>query len=69
MNSFSGDFMDIDSLYKEIKVKDGDFLVFGCSYGPDSMALFKSLLEYRKKIDVVLVCAHVNHDNRRVSAK
>ena len=48
MNSFSGDFMDIDSLYKEIKVKDGDFLVFGCSYGPDSMALFKSLLEYRK---------------------
>ena len=69
MNSFSGDFMDIDSLYKEIKVKDGDFLVFGCSYGPDSMALFKSLLEYRKKIDVVLVCAHVNHDKRRESAK
>ena len=61
--------MNIESLYNDIKVKDGDFLVFACSFGPDSMALFKTLLEYRKKHEVVLVCAHVNHDKRRESAK
>ena len=61
--------MNIESLYKDIKVKDGDFLVFACSYGPDSMALFNSLLELRKKYDIRLVCAHVNHDKRRESAK
>ena len=61
--------MNVESLYKDIKIKDGDFLVFACSYGPDSMALFKSLLELRKKYDIVLVCAHVNHDKRRESAK
>ena len=61
--------MNVLDLYKDIKVKDGDFLVFACSYGPDSMALFKTLLEYRKSHDVVLVCAHVNHDKRRESAK
>ena len=54
--------MNIESLYKDIKIKDGDFLVFACSYGPDSMALFNSLLELRKKYDIRLVCAHVNHD-------
>ena len=61
--------MNVESLYKDIKIKDGDFLVFACSYGPDSMALFKSLLELRKKYDIVLVCAHVNHEKRRESAK
>ena len=61
--------MNIESLYKDIKIKDGDFLVFACSYGPDSMALFNSLLELRKKYDIRLVCAHVNHDKRRESAK
>lgn len=61
--------MDIESLYKDINVKQGDFIVFACSYGPDSMALFKTLLEYRKNHDIVLVCAHVNHDKRSESAK
>lgn len=61
--------MNIESLYKDINVKQGDVLVFACSYGPDSMALFKSLLELRKKYEVVLVCAHVNHDKRKESAK
>ena len=61
--------MNIDGLYKDIKVKDGDFLVFACSYGPDSMALFNSLLELRKKYDIRLICAHVNHDKRVESAK
>ena len=61
--------MNVESLYKDIKVKEGDVLVFACSYGPDSMALFKSLLEYRDNHNVVLVCAHVNHDKRSESTK
>ncbi len=61
--------MDIVNLYKDIKVKEGDFIVFACSYGPDSMALFKTLLEYRKLNKVILICAHVNHDKRKESAK
>ena len=61
--------MNIEDLYKDINVEDGDFLVFACSYGPDSMALFKTLLEYRKSHNIILVCAHVNHDRRRESAK
>lgn len=61
--------MDVEKLYEDIKIKPRDIIVFGCSYGPDSMALFKTLLEYRKSHDVVLVCAHVNHDRRVESAK
>ena len=59
--------MNIENLYKDINIKDGDCLVFGCSYGPDSMALFKTLLEYRKAKNVCLVCAHVNHSKRKAS--
>lgn len=40
--------MDVEKLYKDIIIKPRDAVVFGCSYGPDSMALFKTLLEYRK---------------------
>ena len=61
--------MDIDLLYKDIKLEDGDFVVLGCSYGPDSMALFKTLLELRKKISINIVCAHVNHGKRKASER
>ena len=54
-------------LYQELKIKEGDVIVFGCSYGPDSMALFKSLLLLREEIPVKLVCAHVNHGKRKES--
>ena len=56
--------MDVELLYKDVKIKDGDVIVFGCSYGPDSMALFHTLLTLRKKIDIKLICAHVNHGKR-----
>ena len=59
--------MDVELLYKDIKIKDGDVVVFGCSYGPDSMALFHTLLTLRKKIDIKLICAHVNHGKRKES--
>ena len=70
MNNRCGGFlMDVVELYKDIKIKDGDVLVFGCSYGPDSMALFKTLLELREKYDIRLICAHVNHSKRSASEK
>lgn len=59
--------MDVELLYKDVKIKDGDVIVFGCSYGPDSMALFHTLLTLRKKIDIKLICAHVNHGKRKES--
>ena len=54
-NITEGVYMNVELLYKDIKVDDGDYLVLGCSYGPDSMALFKTLLELRKikKINIV----------------
>ena len=59
--------MDIDLLYKDMELERGDFVVLGCSYGPDSMALFKTLLELRKTKDINIVCAHVNHGKRKAS--
>ena len=60
--------MNIKKLYKDIKLDRNTCIVFGCSYGPDSMALFKSLLVLRDYYDVKLVCCHVNHDKREESA-
>jgi len=42
----------------------GDRIVIGCSTGPDSMALVDMLLKIRKKYDLFLIIAHVNHNVR-----
>ncbi len=60
--------MEVFTLYKELALKEGDVIVFGCSYGPDSMALFKSLLLVRESVPIKLVCAHINH-GKRVASK
>ena len=59
--------MNVELLYKDIEINAGDYLVLGCSYGPDSMALFKTLLELRKLKKINIVCAHVNHGKRKAS--
>ena len=46
---------------------DGDTVVIGCSGGPDSMALMNILMEFRKKINISIICAHVNHKVRTES--
>lgn len=56
--------MEIKTLYEDLPLATNDVIVFGCSYGPDSMALFKSLLLLREEIALKLVCAHVNHGKR-----
>ena len=48
---------------------DKDVLVIGLSGGPDSMALLNMLLNYRNKVDITIVAAHVNHNVRRESNK
>ena len=48
-------------------LNDGDTIVLGCSGGPDSMALFVILLKVEKKIDISIICAHVNHKVRKES--
>lgn len=46
-----------------------DVIIVGVSGGPDSMALLYLLKEVRKKINISLVCSHVNHNVRKESAK
>ncbi len=45
-------------------LKEGDVVVIGCSGGPDSMALMDFLMKFRKKLNLSLICAHVNHKVR-----
>ena len=56
-----------DYLINEVCLKDNDIIVIGCSGGPDSMALMYILQEIRKKVDLSLICAHVNHNIRKES--
>ncbi len=48
-------------------LSDGDVIVLGCSGGPDSMALMDVLLEFRDKLNLSIICAHVNHKLRSES--
>ena len=57
----------IDFLIKEVKLKDNDVIVLGNSGGPDSMCLLSILLELRKKLNLNIICAHVNHNVRAES--
>ena len=57
----------IDFLVNTVKIKNNDTIVLGNSGGPDSMYLFNVLLELRKKYNLKIVCAHVNHNVRRES--
>ena len=57
----------IDYLINDLKLKDGDVVVLGNSYGPDSMALMDILLKLSEKIDISIVVAHVNHNVRSES--
>lgn len=48
-------------------ISDGDTIILGCSGGPDSMALMDVLIRLRKKFDICIICAHVNHKIRKES--
>ena len=54
---------DVNKFLISILEKD-DVIVLGCSGGPDSMALMDVLLKLRKKLNLSIICAHVNHKLR-----
>lgn len=54
-------------LLHDIGIKYGDSVVVACSGGPDSMALLSLLSDIKKEMDILVVCAHVNHNVRRES--
>ncbi len=49
------------------KFNMNDIIVVGCSTGPDSMALIDMLIKVRKKYNLSLIVAHVNHNLRKQS--
>ena len=55
------------NIENEFKFNNNDSIVIGCSTGPDSMALLDMLLKIREKYNLLLVCAHVNHNVRKES--
>ncbi|MBP3799888.1 MAG: tRNA lysidine(34) synthetase TilS, partial [Bacilli bacterium] len=55
------------NIEEEFKFEENDSIVIGCSTGPDSMALLDMLLKIREKYNLLLVCAHVNHNVRKQS--
>lgn len=52
---------------KEIGLSVGDTIVVGVSGGPDSMALLYILNEFKNKMVLNIICAHVNHNKRKES--
>ena len=58
----------VNDLLKGI-LKENDVIIVGCSGGPDSMVLMHILMNFRKSMNLSLVCAHVNHKVRLESDK
>ena len=54
-------------IFLQNKIKYGDAIVVAVSGGPDSMALLHLMCELKKKIDIEVICAHVNHNVRKES--
>lgn len=59
----------LDFLINTIKLRDNDTIVLGNSAGPDSMFLLTALLKIKEKINIKIICAHVNHNVRVESDK
>lgn len=58
-----------DYLKNDIGINRNDRIVVGVSGGPDSMALLDILNKLKSELDLVLICAHVNHNKRVESDK
>ena len=58
--------MNIENFIKKIDINDDKYIIIGVSSGPDSMALLHML---KNNLKCNLVCAHINHNVRKESAK
>lgn len=56
-----------DFLMNEVGIQYGDSIIVGVSGGPDSMALLHLMSSIKKKLDIEVICAHVNHNVRKES--
>lgn len=56
----------MDTIHKTLDtyVSVGDTLIVGVSGGPDSTALLRILVDYKKKVPLTIIVAHVNHGIR-----
>ena len=59
----------LNYIRNDIGIKKNDRRVVGVSGGPDSMALLYILNKLISELDLVLICAHVNHNKRKESDK
>lgn len=57
----------IDYIRNDIGLMKNDRIVVGVSGGPDSMALLDILNTIKSDMNLVLICAHVNHNKRKES--
>jgi len=61
----------MEEVYNYIKdgigLRNGDAIVVGVSGGPDSMALLHLLKNLKKELDIRIICAHINHKQRKES--
>ena len=53
--------------YLEKKIKMHNKIVIGLSGGPDSMCLLSLLLKLKEKMNLTIICCHVNHNIRKES--
>ena len=58
-----------DYLLNKCSFNENESLVVAVSGGPDSMALLHLLIKLREKININIICAHVNHNVRKESDK
>lgn len=56
-------------ILNDIGLKKEDAIVVGVSGGPDSMALLHLLLNIKKEKHIRIICAHINHNQRKESAE
>ena len=52
--------------YLKNKLNDNDTVVVAVSAGPDSMALFDTLISLKCEKNINIICAHVNHNTGRI---
>ena len=56
----------LKKIFRKLNIKESDYLVIGCSAGPDSMALLHYIQNNTKN---KIVVAHINHNLRKESKK